>query len=424
MKNTLNVLIFPCGSENACEIWRSLKSAVNVKLFGANSKNDHSEFLYDRVHIAPSISNDTFESDFKALVNKLDIDIIFPTHDDVALKLASMQFRKAKVATSSAEANKVCRDKRITHQRFSSFDFVLPLICGTPEIYPVFAKPTHGQGGVGNAKIHTTQEWQAYVERSPSAIVTEFLSGPELTVDCLSDKNGLRGCFARTRERTLGGITTRSSPALTSYDIMQIATIIQSELKMRGVWYFQLKANDKGNWKLLEISARAPGGLAITRAQGVNLPLLACLDLLDEPFEVPIANPVRVVERRLATFISLTADYSHVYIDLDETLTLDGHLNPEAAAFIFSARRKGKRIYLLTRHSANPMRTLEELGLSARAFDGVIHLQNGERKSESITEIDAIFIDNSYAERSEVSAALGIPVFDVDAIPHLCDWRI
>jgi len=36
----------------------------------------------------------------------------------------------------------------------------------------------------------------------------------------------------------------------------------------------------------------------------------------------------------------------------------------------------------------------------------------------------AIFIDNAFAERKKARDHTGIPVFDVDAVPSLLDWRI
>ena len=34
-----------------------------------------------------------------------------------------------------------------------------------------------------------------------------------------------------------------------------------------------------------------------------------------------------------------------------------------------------------------------------------------------------IFVDNAYGERLAVKRELNIPVFDVDALPTLIDWR-
>ena len=47
-----------------------------------------------------------------------------------------------------------------------------------------------------------------------------------------------------------------------------------------------------------------------------------------------------------------------------------------------------------------------------------------EKKYEKIKNPnDSIFIDNAFKERVEVAKNLKIPVFDVDAISTLIDWR-
>jgi len=51
-------------------------------------------------------------------------------------------------------------------------------------------------------------------------------------------------------------------------------------------------------------------------------------------------------------------------------------------------------------------------------------LEKHQLKSEAIEDrVNAIFIDNSYKERREVKKKHGMPVFDVDAIQSLIDWR-
>jgi hypothetical protein len=39
-------------------------------------------------------------------------------------------------------------------------------------------------------------------------------------------------------------------------------------------------------------------------------------------------------------------------------------------------------------------------------------------------EKNAIFIDDSFAERKKVHDVLGIPVYDVDMVESLIDWRM
>ena len=42
----MNILIFPCGSEIALEVFESLKHKKNTVLFGGNSTKDHGVFTF------------------------------------------------------------------------------------------------------------------------------------------------------------------------------------------------------------------------------------------------------------------------------------------------------------------------------------------------------------------------------------------
>ena len=42
-----NILVFPCGSEIALEIYRSLRYSTHFKLIGANSLDDHGKFVFE-----------------------------------------------------------------------------------------------------------------------------------------------------------------------------------------------------------------------------------------------------------------------------------------------------------------------------------------------------------------------------------------
>ncbi|MNY82239.1 hypothetical protein D3C86_2242200 [compost metagenome] len=62
--------------------------------------------------------------------------------------------------------------------------------------------------------------------------------------------------------------------------------------------------------------------------------------------------------------------------------------------------------------------------IAPELFTGIIHIQDGLPKSARIDRSErAIFIDDAYRERLDVSRTLGLPVFDLDAIEQLLDWR-
>jgi hypothetical protein len=56
-------------------------------------------------------------------------------------------------------------------------------------------------------------------------------------------------------------------------------------------------------------------------------------------------------------------------------------------------------------------------------FDEVIHLQSGESKADFIRERPALFIDDSFAERSSVGQLAGVHVADPGMMEMLIDER-
>jgi hypothetical protein len=92
--------------------------------------------------------------------------------------------------------------------------------------------------------------------------------------------------------------------------------------------------------------------------------------------------------------------------------------------FIYNAKNNHKSIHLITKHEYNLDDTLEKVKIHKGLFDEIIHLKKTESKYDFIKDFaKSIFIDNSFSERLQVKNHLNIPVFDVDAIPTLINWK-
>ena len=83
------VLVFPCGAENGIEVHQALKDVMNIELFGASSRDDHGADVFKNyVNDLPLIHEKGFMDRFNVYLEENAIDIIIPTHDDIALHLA------------------------------------------------------------------------------------------------------------------------------------------------------------------------------------------------------------------------------------------------------------------------------------------------------------------------------------------------
>ena len=86
MSKKINVLIFPCGKENALELHQSLRYNVNIKVFGASSVRDHGALVYENyIGDVPFIQSPGFIEEFNRIITSLEIDVVIPTHDTVSL---------------------------------------------------------------------------------------------------------------------------------------------------------------------------------------------------------------------------------------------------------------------------------------------------------------------------------------------------
>ena len=419
----VNVLVFPCGSENASEIHQALTHSIHVNLFGASSIDDHGRQLFANYRgDLPRIDEAGFDEAFATLLQAWHIDLVFATHDTVQAYLSERadQFA-ATLVNGDAETCAIARRKTLTYAAFADQSWA-PELYATPEDvkqWPAVVKPDLGQGGQGFEQVFDAQQARAALERTHSPLLMEYMPGQEITVDCFSDfQHELRWIGPRNRDRVRAGISMRSTFPPPDPVIDAIAATLNERLRLRGPWFFQLKRDREQRWKLLEISCRVSGSMVAQRAIGVNLPLMAVHDHLQRRVSALPQAAVSVVERRILTVAQLDWSFDTVYIDFDETVIRDGRAIPSTLHFLYRMQSKGKRLVLITRHASDPCATLRKARIAVELFDDIIHITDGRAKSAFI-HANSIFIDNHFPERLDVASHCAIPVFDVDALEFL-----
>ena len=204
---------------------------------------------------------------------------------------------------------------------------------------------------------------------------------------------------------------------------MDYASIIDATLELHGAWFFQVKADAAGVLNLMEIAPRIGGASTLSRAHGVNLPLLSLYEAERIPVSVQPVAPWVELDRALINRYKRALTYRTLYLDFDDTLVVRGRVNPDMAKLLYQAVNVGVRLILLTRHAGDLDQVLTKHRLK-HLFDEVIHIRNGEPKAAFILDRDSIMIDDSFTERTTVHQQLGIPVFDSSMIEMLFDDRI
>lgn len=424
------VIVFPCGSVNAIDINIALRNSLTVELFGASSIEDHGKYIYKNyIGGIPNISESNFIDEFNKILKINKIDFIIPTHDTVALFLKENEDRLfSEVISADIETTKICRYKSLTYKLFSDYEFIPKIYSNSNAIekFPVYLKQDDGQGGKGSYIINNKEELNFYINKNNKLIISEYLPGNEVTIDCFTDKNSkLRFVCERTRERVLAGISVNSRIIELEEEVYDIVKRINDRLKFRGYWYVQLKRDKNNKYKLMEISTRMAGTSCIARNLDVNFPLLSILDFCDRDIDI-LPNDYSIeIDRTLINRYIINYEYERVYIDFDDTLILEEeYYNEYMFMFIYQCLNKHKEIILITKHNKSIRETLNKMKINENIFNEIIQLNIDEYKYKYMNNNKkSIFIDNSFAERELVKKKLGIPSFDTGNLECLIDWR-
>lgn len=420
----LKVLVFPCGTEIGLEIHRALAFARGITLYGGSSISDHGEFVY-RSYIPdiPYVTDSGFLPELNRVIKKNGIDYVIPAHDSVVLKLAEAAEAgglSCKLLSSPYETCRICRSKKETNAVFSGLLPVPRLYPSLKDVkeWPVFLKPDEGCGSRGVAKCADRAEAEYHLGRRSDLLVFEYLPGKEYTVDCFTDRNGkLLFCGARERTRIMNGISVRTSPADNPI-FRETAGVINSRLKFRGMWFFQMKEDRNGRAFLMEAAPRVAGAMALYRNLGVNFALMSLYDAEGNDVGVLCNDYPLVFDRALGGRFKAALDYKCVYMDWDDCVLVGGRLNLQMVALIYQCVTAGIDVVLLTRHAGDLGEAMRKNRLE-QVFNSVEHIKDGAPKSSFIKERRSIFIDDSFTERKEVRENAGIPVFAPDAVESL-----
>lgn len=420
----INVLIFPAGEINSIELHDALSTCVNVELWGASSIDRHGEYVFKNyISNVPLINAPEFFEKFNQILVDKKIDVVFPTHDTIAEFFAQNSDKiNAKIICADKLTSEICRDKSQSFNLFKDCDFC-------PEIYkdynslPVFIKPRKGQGAVGAKVIKSQTDVPVDIDLN-DYVICEYLPNEEYTVDCLTDKNGvLKAVLPRSRKRLMAGVCIAGKNEDLTDEIKHIAQTINDRLNFKGLWYFQIKKDVNGKFKLLEISTRCAGTMCLSRAQGVNLPLLSVYTAMGYDINVS-KNPFNIVmDRTLIARYKIDYDYEIVYFDFDDTLIINNKVHLPAIRFLYQCKNQNKKIILITKHEKDLNKAFEAYAISKNLFNEILHLKIEDKKIDYIKPQKAIFIDNAFQERIAVKEKFNIPVFDVEGIEVLLDWR-
>lgn len=418
----INVLVFPCGSEIALEVHRSLVQQKNINLIGVSSIDDHGKFVFDTyVGGSPFVSDENFIEFLQDLVNEHNIDFIYPCMDIVVEKLINNEDKfNCKIISSPKETVSICNSKLKTYNELKDIVLV-PKIFSKENIteYPIFSKPEVGASSRGTVKINNRIDLEYWSNIYPNNLLLEYLPGDEYTIDCFTNKKGeLLFVGPRVRGRISNGISVNTT-IITDPKLTEMAHKLNDQLSFNGSWFFQVKKNKYGEFCLMEIATRFGGSSVIHRLLGVNFSYLNILNELYDDVEVIINRFNIQVDRSLDIKTKIDIKYDNLYIDFDDTIIINDKVNLESIQLIYKCINEGISVILITKHKYNIYETLEKYNISETLFDVIIPLSSSDEKSNFIHLNNSVFVDDSFSERKKVSNKLNIPTFSVENIKLL-----
>lgn len=428
-----NILVFPCGSEIALEVYRAVKGSTHFNLIGASSVSDHGKFVFENyVDGLPFITSPDFIPSIKKIVTDYSIDAIYPAMDavieilkkneeELGCKVVAPEVATTQICLSKTKTYKVLDGIVKTPQTFSAAE----LFQAGEKAFPVFAKPDIGYGSRGAKKITSVEDLKAHLEIYPSCILSEYLPGKEYTVDCFTNSNGeLLFAAARERNRIMNGISVNTTPVKENAEkFVEFAKRINSAIKFSGAWFYQAKEDANGEITLMEVASRFGGSSSLFRAQGINFALMSLFDAFGIPVAILRNNYDVEMDRALDNKYKLDLKYSEVFVDFDDCIYLEKQfVNDALMAYLYRCVNKGIKVTLLSRHDDVKLGKLDELLDKLRirqVFDRIVHLDPSDKKIDHIDNTDSIFIDDSFAERKAVADKFHIPVFSLDMVETL-----
>jgi len=300
---TINVLVTCAGSMPGVSVINALRrqNEVPIRVISVDRNPLSAGFyLSDAHYTLPSngIPGDT--SAVLRICKQENVQIVFPIIDEELLPFAKAKIEfeghGIRVITNEPEVVRIARDKFETYKFFHSHGVRVPATYLPEDLasvklpaFPLVLKPRDGRGSVGFVKVNNERELSCFTNTVPSAVVQEFISGQEYTIDVLTDFDGrLLSLVPKARLEAKAGMQVKGR-TVKDERLLDFARGILALLPLtpRG----NIQCIDSGEEiALIEVNPKFPASLPFTVAAGVNAPLLLVKMHLGEKVEPMLGN--------------------------------------------------------------------------------------------------------------------------------------
>ncbi len=419
------VLVLSCGSLTGTDMNMALKDNEEFEMWGTSIYKNHGMYVYKNyISDIPNMNDVNFIETLNQKIKEYNIKYVIPTHEDMCLFL---QENKDKInaipVCSDYETALICRYKTKTYEKMSNYNFI-PKVYKKEEVreYPVFVKKDNDQGARHAYKVNNSQELELYAS-DPDMIICEYLPGDEVTIDCFTNKDGkLLFCNPRATDRMLAGIDVHARRIELNDEIKYIAESLNKEIKFRGCWFFQIKKDINGKFKLLEIATRLPGAFSLSRCLDVNLPLLALKDLDGQDVEVTFNNISIEADKEFFGKYSLGIEYNTVFIDYKSCFENLEKINTFVMMYLYQCLNKNIKINIVTENKDKTIEHIKNNKIDINLFNEIIEINKKEVKKLLVN--DSILLSNDDELKNEIRKDNNTYCcFSNNIVEALIDWR-
>ncbi len=242
----------------------------------------------------PHVSSEKYLSELKKLCLEQSVKLVVPTIDTELLKLAKEKSEFLKlgitVVVSDLSLVKPCRDKRLTHDLFTSIGIDVPKTYSNFEIsFPCFSKPIAGSLSQNIRILNNREELESWDINIDEMMFMEIVSSEEFdefTIDIYYARDGQLKCIVpRQRIEVRGGEISKGK---TNKSLVNLIKAPMSKIKgafgCLTLQVFKSKTSDQMFG--IEINPRFGGGFPLSNASGARYPELLVREVfLDETID-------------------------------------------------------------------------------------------------------------------------------------------
>jgi len=321
LKSKIKILMTGAGAPGGPGIIKCLKQDSRIDLVvGDMDCNASGKYLADSFIQLPSAKDDSFIEHVLDICIQNNIEMIFPlvTMELFKFSKSIKLFKKHNihVVVSDFDSLSIANDKIALYQHLDINGIVVPDYrvaknnddlfnaiheLGYPE-KPIAIKPGIANGSRGVRIINdgidrfdlmfnykpnnlylSLSELKSILKNKeiPDMLVSEFLPGPELTIDTVvNSKHELEIALIRTRDKMNNGISV-AGRFIESGHVKKYCSEIINSMKLMGPIGIQVKESCDGEFKIIEMNPRIQGTSVAALGLGINLPMHSISSILN-----------------------------------------------------------------------------------------------------------------------------------------------